>query len=86
MENWLDTANTWITYVLTVLILAGAIECGVFLARRHRARDPNKDGIVSFPVSAPSIGLLALMIGFTFAMSLPRFEARTAAVLDELTP
>jgi len=29
------------------------------------------------------LGLLALMIGFTFAMALSRFEARRAAVLEE---
>ena len=29
------------------------------------------------------LGLLALIIGFTFAMALSRFEARRAAVLNE---
>jgi hypothetical protein len=84
MANWLDTGNAWIIYVLTVLILVGAVECGSLLARRQRARNPDTDADRFLSnLSTPSLGLLALMIGFTFAMSLSRFEARTAAVLDE---
>jgi hypothetical protein len=84
MDNWFNTTNEWIIYALTVLLLMGAVECGVLLANYHRARDPDEDAnhFVS-SLAAPSIGLLALMIGFTFAMSLSRFEARKAAVLDE---
>ena len=84
MDNWLNTANAWLTYMLTVLILVGAVEGGALLARRHRARDPEKDADRFLSIlAAPSIGLLALMIGFTFAMSLSRFEARRTAVLEE---
>jgi len=84
MDSWLNSANAWITYGLTILVLMGAVECGALLARRHleRSQDDDADRFLS-NLSAPSLGLLALMIGFTFAMSLSRFEARTAAVVDE---
>ena len=61
-----------------------SIEFGAWLANRHRVRDPDSDADRFLSsLSAPSLGLLALMIGFTFAMSLSRFEARTAAVQEE---
>jgi hypothetical protein len=84
MDNWLNTANAWITYLLAVLILVGAVEGGAWLAHRHRTRDPDKDADRFLSIlAAPSIGLLALMIGFTFSMSLSRFDARRTAVLNE---
>ena len=84
MANWLDTANSWIVYALTILILMGSVECGSLLARWRRVRNPDADADRFLSnLSTPSLGLLALMIGFTFAMSLSRFEARTTAVLDE---
>jgi len=84
MASWLDTANPWIVYALTILILIGSVECGGQLARWRRVRNPDADADRFLSnLSTPSLGLLALMIGFTFAMSLSRFEARTAAVLDE---
>jgi hypothetical protein len=84
MANWLDTGNPWIIYALTILILIGSVECGGLLARWRRVRNPDTDADRFLSnLSTPSLGLLALMIGFTFAMSLSRFEARTTAVLDE---
>ena len=87
MASWLDTANPWIVYALTILILIGSVECGGQLARWRRVRNPDADADRFLSnLSTPSLGLLALMIGFTFAMSLSRFEARTVAVLDERKP
>lgn len=84
MASWLETANAWVVYALTVLILAVALECGTLLARRDRKRDQDDEADRFLAnLSTPSLGLLALMIGFTFAMSLSRFEARTAAVQTE---
>jgi len=46
-----------------------------------RARGKGKEDIAT--LEAAAFGLLALMIGFTFAMALTRFEARREAVLSE---
>ncbi|MEY2853240.1 MAG: hypothetical protein RL030_372 [Pseudomonadota bacterium] len=68
-----------------LLILAGAatIEAGYRLGRRWRARldEPGRNHINAIQVSL--LGMLALLLGFTFAMSQSRFEARKALVLDE---
>jgi hypothetical protein len=73
------------TYSLGTIFLAGvaiilaASEIGWQLGARSGSR---AGGNVSTLESA-MLGLLALIIGFTFAMALTRFEARRAAVLNE---
>ena len=64
--------------VSSALILAGS-EIGRRLGVRARSRG---GGNVT-TLEGAMLGLLALMIGFTFAMALSRFEARRDAVLSE---
>ncbi|MGA9867774.1 MAG: hypothetical protein WBQ75_15205 [Acetobacteraceae bacterium] len=83
MNNWLVNQDEWLVYALTIMVLLGAVEGGVLLARyRHRHGLRESEQFLSV-LAAPSIGLLALMVGFTFSLALTRFEARKAAVLDE---
>jgi hypothetical protein len=62
---------------VTVILLAG--EVGRWLGRRAAKR--GEDSVST--LEGAILGLLALMIGFTFAMALSRFEARRDAVLIE---
>jgi hypothetical protein len=64
--------------VSIVLILVGS-ELGRRLGARTRGRGDANDSTLE----AAILGLLALMISFTFAMGLSRFEARRDAVLNE---
>ena len=65
--------------ILSIVVLSGAIEIGRWFGVRAK-----RQGIGSVPTLESSIlGLLALMIGFTFAVALSRFEARRAGVLNE---
>ena len=65
--------------ILSIVILVAAIELGRWFGVRAKPL-----GIGSVPTLEASIlALLALMIGFTFAMALTRFEARRAGVLAE---
>ena len=83
MNGWLNTASEWVIYLMAILLIIAGGEIGVALARRDRDRpDSDADRFLS-TLAAPSVGLLALMIGFTFAMALSRFDARRAAVLSE---
>jgi len=74
------------SYPLFMVFLVGlgavliATEIGRRLARHigERGEDDNFNTL-----EAAIIGVLALMIGFTFAMALDRFESRRDAVLDE---
>jgi hypothetical protein len=67
-----------ISLVGLAAILA-AIEIGRWLG--VHAGDQGDDNVSTLEGAA--IGLLALMVGFTFAMSLTRFEARRDAILAE---
>ncbi len=65
--------------LLSIILLSGAIEVGRWFGVRARP-----EGTGSVPTLEASIlALLALMIGFTFAMALSRFEARREGVLNE---
>jgi hypothetical protein len=66
-------------FAVTTVLIIGASEIGRLLGARAVGRG---GGDVSTLVGAV-LGLLALMIGFSFAIALSRFEARRDAVLDE---
>ena len=86
LSEGLGTGNPWYYYPLVVGAILGAWAVGhAFGRRRH---DPNAADRVIDHVNAVQtalIGLLSLMIAFTFSLSLNRFEARRAAVLTEAT-
>jgi hypothetical protein len=71
----------WI-YAASLILLVGAAELGRRIGRRARAR-----GAAAHPslgtIESASLGLLALMIGFTFSMALARYDSRKATVLEE---
>jgi len=65
--------------IFSIVVLLGAIEIGRWFGMRAKPQ-----GIGSVPTLEASIlALLALMIGFTFAVALSRFEARREGVLNE---
>ena len=65
--------------IFSAVVLIGAIEIGRWFGVRARPQ-----GIGTVPTLEGSIlALLALMIGFTFAVALSRFEARREGVLNE---
>jgi hypothetical protein len=73
------------TYSLGTIFLVGL---GVILAASEigwqlGARDAGRAGGNVSTLESAMLGLLALIIGFTFAMALSRFEARRVAVLNE---
>ena len=69
----------WLIFIASLIFILGASEVG------HRfgllAGDRSRENIST--LEGAILGLLALMIGFTFAMALSRFEARRDAVLLE---
>ena len=83
MGGFLYRVNELTLYVLALVLMVGAVEAGAWLGRWHHARGTGEgEGFLS-SLAGPSIGLLALMIGFTFSMSLSRFDARKDAALQE---
>ncbi len=66
-------------FVVTTALIIGVFELAVPLGRRRRERGGDDIG----GLESATLGMLALMIGFTFAMALARFDARRDAVLNE---
>lgn len=72
-------------YSLLTIFLVGlaAILCASEIGYRIGERKAGRGGDNISALESAILGLLALMIGFTFAMALSRFEARRDAVLNE---
>jgi hypothetical protein len=66
-------------FVVSSVVILGASEIGRLVGARVAGRG---GGDVS-TLEGAVLGLLALMIGFTFAIALSRFEIRRDAVLNE---
>ena len=84
-ETWLSLGNLLvIAAVLFGGMCAAAVVAGLF---RHRRRDPSgegqKDGGQEGYVVSAVLGLLALLMGFTFSLAVDRFETRRHLVLEE---
>jgi hypothetical protein len=82
--TWLETAPFWQIVVALLATMAAASALGeLFRLRRAKAADGDdgKDG-EGYIVSA-TLGLLALLMGFTFSLAVDRFEARRVLVLEE---
>ena len=77
--NALDNCQLATIFVVSLVAILGASEIGRLLDLR--ATDRGGEDVTTLEKAA--LGLLALMIEFTFAMALARFEARRDAVLDE---
>jgi hypothetical protein len=68
-----------VIFVGSVVVILAASEIG----RQFGARATEGGGSNVATLQSATLGLLALMIGFTFAMALQRFDARRDGVLNE---
>lgn len=76
-------ANQWLVFLLVGLLLLGLAEIGYRGGLRlHRAHDePRKAQILC--IQGAVLGMLGLLLGFTFAMAVERYDTRRALVLSE---
>lgn len=92
LGSWLLTAPIWSIGLVMLAGMIAAAWLGSWLRRRHdrttAARESGNDrkekaegqeGLIITSV----MGLLALLIGFTFSLSLDRFDTRRVGVLEE---
>ena len=77
--GYLDKFPLLLIFVTSLIAILLASEIGRWLGVRARAR--GEEHVAT--LEGAMFGLLALMLGFTFAMALSRFEDRRHAVLDE---
>jgi hypothetical protein len=79
----LDAFPLWLVVVAAALLLALALEAGYRAGhwRRKQTADEREQPVGA--MVAAILGLLALVLGFTFSFAAVRFEARRDAVLEE---
>jgi len=67
-----------------VAVFLAVLEIGFRLGRRHR--DPSDEAAMSHvrELQAALLGLLALLLGFNFAMAASRFDTRNALIEEEV--
>ena len=86
-SNWLVLAPLWIIGLVIFGGLIGAVGIAGVLRRRHTQKSARGGGAAEsseqgITVSAV-MGLLALLVAFTFSIALERFDTRRANVLHE---
>ncbi len=80
--SWLETIPLVAGGLIILAALFLAVEAGFRGERRLRPKDGQRRGGLEFLLSAV-LGLLALLLGFTFSLSLSRYEARRVLVVQE---
>jgi hypothetical protein len=85
--GWLETAQAWQIGLALLIAMFVASALGEWLNRRVAKKKVKRDdddggGKEGYIVSA-TLGLLALLMGFTFSLAVDRYEARRMLVLDE---
>lgn len=83
---WLAATPLWLVALSLLVAMALASLLGNYLRHRelkkHAGDDEKVDSDGGFMLSSV-LGLLALLVGFTFSLALDRFETRRALVLEE---
>ena len=78
-----STSGPWLLYVVSVVLILCAGELGRRLGTRGSQRDGAAAEQTISHLESALFTILALMVGFSFAMALARFDARRDAVLQE---
>lgn len=76
-------SGPWLGYAAIIVLVIAAGEAGRFAGIRWRRSWRQAQAPELSTLEGAGLGLLALMIGFTFAMTLSRFDARLGGVRDE---
>jgi len=75
----------WLIVIITLVLLLGMMVLGAAARRRHdrRAEEGEEARTHEGYIVSGALGLLALLLGFTFALAVDRFDARRGLVLEE---
>jgi hypothetical protein len=79
----LDTLPLWGFFLAANVLLLLTVESGYRIGMWRHARTPDERDLPVGGMVASILGLLALLLGFTFSMAASRFEARRQTVLEE---
>lgn len=79
--TWLYGLSPPVLYPIVILLVAGAAELGMFLSRRiHRDEAAGSDIATH---TGAALGLVGLLLAFSFSIAMSRYEARRDGVLEE---
>jgi hypothetical protein len=73
----------FLAFLASLALLLGVAEIGFFLGRRHRADSDQEGRSQVSMVEGALLGVLGLLIGFTFSMAVNRFDLRQDLVVQE---
>lgn len=79
----LDYVPLWGVFAATVVLVLLATGAGFLLGRRSRRRSEEALKAPMGEIVAALLGLLALLMAFTFSLAASRFDTRRTLVLDE---
>ncbi|MCH8616511.1 hypothetical protein LZ016_10410 [Sphingomonas sp. SM33] len=79
----IDLLPAWLIGILTLLVLAGATFVGERLKARYPAPSDEDTATQEGYIISGVVGLLALLLGFTFSLAVDRFETRRVLVVEE---
>lgn len=83
---WVESFTLPLTGLAVLVILAGAVALGYYYKlrlRRHAEAQPGDAKSGPDHLLTAALGLLALLLGFSFSMSLIRYETRRDLVVQE---
>lgn len=83
MDELVNGAPVWLLAILLFLALMGAREGGAWLRRRLTTQSLDGEAAEHDYILNGVLGLLALLIAFTFGLALDRYDARRELVVDE---
>lgn len=75
--------NEWLIFAIVIGLLFLAMEIGFRLGRRGQSKNNEHTRSQVNTLQVTSLGLVALLMGFSFAMAMTRFDTRKQLVLDE---
>jgi hypothetical protein len=82
-DEWLYAADIKVILGASIVLFLASTETGFRLGRKAQTTINEGTRSEISTLQGAMLGLLALLLGFTFAMSMSRFEARKQVVLDE---
>lgn len=79
----LDVLPLWALFFSAAILLQVAIESGYRFGRWRHTKNPQEKEMPVGAMVGSILGLVALVLGFTFSLASARFDARRIAVLEE---
>lgn len=81
-NSFLYDTPAWLIAVLLFVLMLLVNAAGYFVKQRHQRNGLHEDNGLG-PIEGALLGLLALLLSFTFGMSADRYEARKQVIVEE---